>query len=387
MRRTQIVATIGPASWKSATLREMIPAGMDVARLNMSHGDHETHERTIDLTREAAREVGRRVAILADLQGAKVRIGQITGGMDLVRGAMVRLAGDNARSGEIPVPGVSLAEAVQPGDRLLLDDGKIEVRALKVDARTGRITCEVVVAGRLTSHKGLTLPNAAGAANHGLSTKDFNDLVFAVQAGVDWVALSYLRAPEEVNLVREIVARLMRELAPAGAVPPRLMAKIETPQAVDCLDGIIAVSDGVMVARGDLGLEMDPEDVPLVQKMVIRKCNRAGVPVVTATEMLESMTNSPRPTRAEVSDVCNAILDGTDAVMLSGESATGLYPVESVRQMRRIIERVEAEERRPVFTSPELARHLWRNGRRWLEGWPYHVGAAPRLVPVEHRAG
>ncbi|HBY97873.1 MAG: pyruvate kinase [Ardenticatenaceae bacterium] len=386
MRRTQIVATIGPASWKSATLREMIAAGMDVARLNMSHGDHETHERTIDLTRKAAAEADQPVAIVADLQGAKVRIGEIPGGMELPRGATVKLAGGTPRSGEVPVPGVALGEAVQPGDRLLLDDGKIELRALKVDARTGRVTCEVVLGGRLTSHKGLTLPNAAGAANHGLSTKDFNDLVFAVQSGVDWVALSYLRAPDEVRLAREIVARLMRELAPAGAVSPRLMAKIETPQAVACLDGIIAASDGVMVARGDLGLEMDPEDVPLVQKMIIRKCNRAGVPVVTATEMLESMTASPRPTRAEVSDVCNAILDGTDAVMLSGESATGLYPVESVRQMRRIIERVEAEERRPVFTSPDLARHLWRSGRRWLEGWPYHVPVSPRLAPVEQPA-
>lgn len=387
MRRTQIVATIGPASWKSATLREMIAAGMDVARLNMSHGDHDTHERTIDLIREAAAEVDRPVAILADLQGAKVRIGEVPGGMKLARGATVKLGGVGGRPGAVPVPGVTLTEAVQPGDRLLLDDGKIELRALKVDGRTGRVTCEVVVGGRLTSYKGLTLPNAAGTAGHGLSTKDFNDLVFAVQAGVDWIALSYLRSADEVRLAREIVARLMRELAPAGAVPPRLMAKIETPQAVEALDGIIALSDGVMVARGDLGLEMDPEDVPLVQKMVICKCNRASVPVVTATEMLESMTTSPRPTRAEVSDVCNAILDGTDAVMLSGESATGLYPVEAVRQMRRIIERVEAEERRPVFTSPELARQLWRNRPRWLDGWPYHMPMAPRLVPVEQPAG
>lgn len=366
--RTRIVATIGPASWSAETLRAMMLAGMDVARLNMSHGDHATHRRIARTVRQVADELGVPVALLVDLQGAKLRIGDVGSGLLLEPGEQVRLlAGARAAGGdrEIPVPGAVLE--LQPGDTVLLDDGKIELVVEHVEP-PHLVECRVVVGGKLTSFKGLNLPTGGrgrnGSRAGGLTTKDERDIRLAVELEADWIALSYVRHPNEIYAARALVSELHQ-----GPEQPRLMAKIETPEAVEHIEAIIAAADGIMVARGDLGLEMPAEEVPLIQKMVIRKCNRAGKPVVTATQMLESMCVHPRPTRAEVSDVVNAILDGTDAVMLSAETATGLYPVEAVQTMRRIIERVEAEQRMPVFTEPEGAHLLWRASHRRLGAW------------------
>lgn len=353
MRRTQIIATIGPASQSLGVLRRLIEAGMDVARLNLSHGDQAYHARTIDNVRQAASDVGRPVAILADLQGAKLRIGDLDGqGVPLEVGDTVRLSTrrDHAPD-QIPVPFQGLPEAVLPGDCVLIDDGLLELQV--IETFPDAVECLVMVGGVLQSNKGLNLPQAS-LDIPAITPKDRRDLRFVVQQQVDWVALSYVRSAREVQQLKVLIHR-----DAAGGPRPQVMAKIETPEAVMGLDSVVAASDGVMVARGDLGLEMPPEEVPLIQKMIIRTCNEAGVPVVTATQMLDSMTRSPRPTRAEVSDVTNAILDGTDAVMLSGETASGQYPVEAVETMARIVERVTAEQQDPVFTRP---RPTSRNG-------------------------
>lgn len=365
MRRTQIVATIGPASQSLEVLCPMIEAGMDVARLNMSHGDQAYHARCIANVRQAAAKVGRPVAILVDLQGAKLRVGELANGsMLLTQGQTVTLSTRrDAAPDEVPVPFPGLPEAVLPGDRVLIDDGMLELQVLETTA--DGVRCLVMVGGELKSHKGINLPQAS-LDIPAITPKDRRDLRFAVEQGADWVALSYVRSAQEVQRLRAMILR-----DAAGGHRPKVMAKIETPEAVVDLNSIVAVADGVMVARGDLGLEMAPEEVPLVQKMIIRACNRAGVFVVTATQMLDSMTHSPRPTRAEVSDVTNAILDGTDAVMLSAETATGRYPVEAVQTMARIIQRVEAEQEAPVFSDAALNH---RNGEmpdrdRWFAGW------------------
>lgn len=365
MRRTQIVATIGPTSQSVEILRQLIEAGMDVARLNMSHGDRAYHARTIENVRQAAEDAGRPVTILADLQGAKLRVGSLAvEGMKLSQGQTVTLSTrPDPAPDAIPVPFPGLPEAVLPGDRVLIDDGLLELQVL--ETTTDAVRCLVMVGGLLRSHKGINLPQAS-LDIPAITPKDRRDLRFAVEQQVDWVALSYVRSAQEVQRLKAMILR-----DAAGGPRPRVMAKIETPEAVVDINGIIAVADGVMVARGDLGLEMVPEEVPLVQKMIISACNRAGVPVVTATQMLDSMTRSPRPTRAEVSDVTNAILDGTDAVMLSAETATGQYPVEAVQTMARIIQRVEAEQEAPVFADA-VPNH--RNGEapdrdRWLAGW------------------
>lgn len=346
MQPVQIIATIGPASQSLEVLCRLIEAGMDVARLNLSHGDQAYHAQTIENVRQAASDVGRPVAILADLQGAKLRIGTLNGdGVLLEVGDTVRLSTRRDHApGEIPVPFQGLPEAVLVGDRVLIDDGLLELQV--VETFPDAVECLVMVGGVLHSNKGVNLPQASLDVP-AITPKDRRDLRFVVQQGVDWVALSYVRSAGEVRRLKALIHR-----DAAGGPRPRVMAKIETPEAVVDLDAVVAASDGVMVARGDLGLEMPPEEVPLIQKMIIRACNEAGVPVVTATQMLDSMTHSPRPTRAEVSDVTNAILDGTDAVMLSGETATGEYPVQAVETLTRIIERVAAEERAPVFSRP-----------------------------------
>ncbi|WP_054493902.1 pyruvate kinase [Ardenticatena maritima] len=362
-RKTQIIATIGPACWTHETLRRMVAAGMDVARLNFSHGTHETHAEMAARVRAAAEAEGRRVLLLADLQGAKVRIGDVGRGLDLQPGqAVVLSAHADHVPCDIPVPGVSLD--VAPGDTLLLDDGLI---ALTVEACDDeRVVCRVRTGGHLTSHKGLTLPPGRQHQHaSALSAKDLRDMAFAVSLGVEWVAVSFVRSASDIEQARAALTTVCQ-----GRATPRLMAKIETREAVEHLDDIIAAADGVMVARGDLGLELPPEEVPLVQKRIIRRCNRAGKPVVTATQMLASMEHHPRPTRAEVSDVANAVMDGTTAVMLSGETATGCYPVEAVAMMRTIIERVERELDTPITTSPGVLRHLLKETR---DPMPYSV--------------
>jgi pyruvate kinase len=336
MRRTKIVCTIGPASESAERLQQLIEAGMDVARLNLSHADQAWHGAIVARIREVSAAVGRPVGILWDLSGPKLRVGQMPeGGIVLVPGEEVVLTARPivGHGQEIPVQYSHLPEHVRPGERILMDDGLLEVQV--IEATDVDIHCRVITGGILLSNKGMNLPHAS-LAIPAITPKDRDDLRFGLALGVDWVALSFVRTAQEVHELKALIA----EAAP-GALPTPVISKIEKPEALQNIDGIIEASDGIMVARGDLGIETAPEAVPIMQKQIIEKCNTAGKPVVTATQMLESMVRNPRPTRAEASDVANAILDGTDAVMLSGETAAGQYPVESVRVMVRIAEHAE----------------------------------------------
>ncbi len=333
--RTRIVCTLGPASDSEDTIRALLRAGMDVARLNFSHGDHAGHAARIERVRRIAQEQGSVVAILGDLQGPKIRVGEITNdGVLLQAGQTLTLTAQpvTGTADRVHVDFPQLAESVRVGNRILLDDGLIELQV--VSAAGAEVVTRIVTGGTLKPHKGVNLPGVALKIS-ALTDKDRADLEFAVGQGVDYIALSFVRRPEDV-------VELKRLLAARGALIP-VIAKIEKPEAIAQIDAIIAAGDGVMVARGDLGVEAPPEQVPLYQKTIIRKANAAGKPVITATQMLESMIGNPRPTRAEASDVANAILDGTDAVMLSAETATGRYPVEAVETMARIAQVMEAD--------------------------------------------
>jgi pyruvate kinase len=352
MHRTKIVCTIGPASRGPEMLRRLVEAGMDVARLNLSHGSQAEHAENVERIRAAAEEADRPVAIMADLQGPKLRVGEMAeGGVRLEPGDRATfVTGDVVgRSPDaLPVQNERFAHLVSPGDRVLLDDGLIEMRVESVEG--DEVHCRVVVGGRLQSNKGINLPGVS-VDLPSLTDKDRDDLARALEWGVDWVALSFVRAAEDVNELRALIEELS-----GSQNPPPVMAKIEKPQALAHIDAIIEAVDAVMVARGDLGIEIPAEEVPLAQKRLIAKSNRAGIPVVTATQMLESMIRQPRPTRAEASDVANAILDGTDALMLSGETSIGAYPVEAVRTMARIACEVEAhvpEKPQPFRPSKE----------------------------------
>ena len=359
MLKTKIVCTIGPSSREPAILREIILAGMNVARLNFSHGDQEFHGENIRRIHQLAADLGRPVSILVDLQGPKLRVGELPEeGILLEHGRTAVLTSDpivgsmdDQGIAHIPLQYASLPQEVSTGDRILIDDGLIELRV--VETAVSSISCTIIVGGLLQSNKGLNLPNAS-LAIPAITDKDWRDLEFALAAGADWIALSFVRSADEVHLLKKRIAELSEFGRPAA-----VMAKIEKPEAVDAIDGIIAEADGIMVARGDLGIETAPEQVPMVQKMIIAKCNAAGIPVVTATQMLDSMIRNPRPTRAEASDVANAILDGTDAVMLSGETAAGLYPVEAVKTMGKIIAEVECSRNlsweRPSYTKRPVA--------------------------------
>jgi pyruvate kinase len=330
--RTRIVCTLGPATDSDDMVRGMIRNGMDVARLNFSHGDHPTHAARIERVSRIAKEEGAVVAILGDLQGPKLRVGEIAGGPILKTGATFTLTTRHV-PGDATVVSVDfsdLPDSVHPGDRILLNDGMIELRVASVD-KTDVVT-EVVNGGELSSHKGINLPGIPLNIS-ALTDKDRTDLEFAIQQRDDYVALSFVRRAEDVM-------ELKRLMAARGVTIP-VIAKIEKPEAIQQIDSILSISDGVMVARGDLGVEAPPEKVPIFQKMIIRKANVAGKPVITATQMLESMISNPRPTRAEASDVANAILDGTDAVMLSGETAVGNYPLQAVEMMARIAHEAE----------------------------------------------
>jgi pyruvate kinase len=353
MRKAKIVCTIGPASDSPTLLDQLIESGMDAARLNFSHGTHESHARAVKAIREAAERRCVAVAIIQDLQGPRIRVGEVDqGGLDLVAGRTVRLMTTLLRSGgqlgaqsrapsgmlEIPVTYQYLVRDVQPGARILIDDGLIELIADRIIG--GVVECGVVTGGRLTSRKGMNLPDTRISAPT-LTDKDRDDLRFGIAQGVDYVALSFVRGPDDVVAAKKLVADW------GGDVP--VIAKIERPEAVECLDAILDQADGVMVARGDLGVEMGPEAVPLLQKRIIAEANRRRRLVITATQMLESMTHQTRPTRAEASDVANAVFDGTDAVMLSAETAIGQHPVETVRVMNRIIRAAE-EGTRSCYT-------------------------------------
>ncbi len=337
MRRAKIVATLGPASCDPDVLEKILGLGVDVARLNFSHGRHEEHAQSLDRIRAASRHLGKAVAVLQDLQGPKIRTGPLRAGKAGVRlepGAEIVITTEGEIPGDermISTTYPHLAEDVRPGDRLLVDDGLIELRVLSTDGV--RVRAEVVEGGILGEHKGINLPGVALRAET-LSEKDRQDIAFGISHGVDYVALSFVRTPADL-------ARCRDEMERAGRVVP-VIAKIEKPEALEQIDAIIAAADGVMVARGDLGVEILPERVPILQKEICRKANAVGKPVIIATQMLNSMIEHARPTRAEASDVANAIWDGADAVMLSGETASGKHPVLAVQMMDRIVREAEA---------------------------------------------
>ncbi len=336
-RRTKIVATIGPATSSPEVLRNLIEAGATTLRLNFSHGTHEDHQRSIRLIRQLSFELNQPVGILQDLQGPKIRLGRFeSGSIALSRGDRFILTSDRV-PGTQEISSVTyepLADEVPAGATILLDDGKLEMLVEKVDRQARQLHCQVVVGGKLSNNKGVNFPGVYLSIK-ALTEKDRKDLLFGLDQGVDWVALSFVRNPQDVLEIKEIIAN-------AGKQVP-VIVKIEKHEAIEQIEAILSLSDGVMVARGDLGVELPAEDVPILQKRLIVTANQLGIPVITATQMLDSMVNSPRPTRAEVSDVANAILDGTDAVMLSNETAIGKYPVEAVATMARIALRIERE--------------------------------------------
>ena len=347
MLRTKIVCTLGPASHSPEMLRQMMRSGMDVARLNFSHGDADYHSQNIAMVRAVSEELGRPVAILADLQGPKLRVGKMEGdGVLLIENELITLTTRPVlgHAQEIPVQYADLPRLVKPNEPILIDDGLLELVVLA--SSDTDIQCRVVTGGLLESNKGMNLPHAhTGIA--AITEKDKIDLEFALQHQADWIALSFVRSADDVLALKALI----QEQRCFGQIVP-VIAKIEKPEAVNDIDAIIAASDGIMVARGDLGIEASPEEVPLMQKLIVHKCNLAGVPVITATQMLDSMIRNPRPTRAEASDVANAILDGSDVIMLSGETAMGKYPLESLRTMVKIAERAEAGIRRTDRSAP-----------------------------------
>ncbi len=334
-RRTKIVATVGPASSDQAGLLTLMEAGADIFRLNFSHGNHADLSAIVATIRELSRQRRQAVAILGDLQGPKIRTGRMRDGQLLLTAGervIITTTDQLGADGIIPTVYRELPRDVRPGDRILMDDGLLELAVVEVAGED--VHCRVVVGGTLKDRKGINLPGVAVSAP-ALTDKDLVDLQFCIEQGLDFVALSFVRSADDVICLKEILHRNKAEL--------KVIAKIEKPEGVDNFEEILAVADGIMVARGDLGVEINPERVPLIQKRIIRLCNRAGKPVITATQMLESMIGSPRPTRAETSDVANAILDGTDAVMLSAETASGRYPGEAVTMMVRIAHDVEAD--------------------------------------------
>ena len=338
-RKAKIVATIGPASQSEECIEKLISVGMDVARMNFSHGTHEEHAERIALIRRVSERLGVYVGILQDLQGPKIRVGELAEPMQLSDGETVILYATGTRApgnGEkkIPVDFRQLFDSVRTSDRLLLDDGRLALEVVAVRDRNA-LTAKVINGGPLTSHKGINLPGIR-LRIAGFTEKDEADLAFGISQSVDAVAISFVRTAEDVKKVRYAMERFSN-----GKRLPLLIAKLEKPEALENLDAILDVVDGVMVARGDLGVELPPERVPVQQKLIIRTANRQAKLVITATQMLESMITNPLPTRAEASDVANAIFDGTDAVMLSAETASGKYPVESIQMMDRIAREAE----------------------------------------------
>ena len=336
MQRTKIVCTIGPATNTREKMRALMQAGMDVARVNFSHGDQATHRETIARLRDVASQERCLIGIIADLQGPKLRVGDIENEpLELQEGELVTLsaAAQSGPENEIPVPHPDLLRDLHAGQTILLDDGTL---ALTVERHVsaGRLAARVITGGMLTSHKGINVPGAR-LSFATLTEKDKNDAAFALEQGVDYFALSFVRRAADVRELRHY-------LETQGAEAPSIIAKIEKPEALSDFEAILDCADGIMVARGDLGVETPAEEVPFHQKNLIHRCNQVGKPVITATQMLQSMMEHPRPTRAEASDIANAILDGTDAVMLSGETAVGKYPVKSTETMAAICENAEA---------------------------------------------
>jgi len=348
-RRAKIVATLGPASKTESVFRELVRAGLDVARLNFSHGTHPEKLELIQMVRKVAKEEGKTICILGDLQGPKIRTGKLQD-----RKPIHLVTGQRLNITPRDIPGTietistvfpTLAENLEPGSRLLLSDGLIELRTVAVHGED--VECEVLNGGTLGEFKGINLPGIPVKVPS-LTEKDEVDLVFCMESKVDAIALSFVRTAEDVTVVKEKIAQHGGDVW--------IIAKLEKPQAIDNLDSILAVADGVMVARGDLGVEVPPEKVPAMQKLIIRRAAEYRKPVITATQMLESMVENPRPTRAEASDVANAVYDGSDAVMLSAESAAGKYPVEAVRMMARIVCETEEQLHLTPLASPHSSR-------------------------------
>ncbi|NLU82989.1 pyruvate kinase [Rhodococcus sp. HNM0569] len=349
-RRTKIVCTLGPATATGDRIRELVDSGMDVARLNFSHGEHKDHEENYTRVRAASDAAGKAVGILADLQGPKIRLGRfVEGKTTWAAGEVVRITTDDVEGthDRVSTTYQHLAQDASPGDRLLVDDGKVGLVVTEIEGND--VVCRVTEGGPVSNNKGLSLPGM-NVSVPALSEKDLVDLEFALRLGVDFIALSFVRSPADVELVHEVMDRVDRR------VP--IIAKLEKPEAVDNLEAIVLAFDAVMVARGDLGVELPLEQVPLVQKRAIQIARENAKPVIVATQMLESMIENSRPTRAEASDVANAVLDGADAVMLSGETSVGKYPMETVRTMARIVEAVETDSTRvpPLTHVPRTKR-------------------------------
>ncbi len=336
-RRTKIVATIGPATQSEEIITDLIKAGVTTFRLNFSHGDHKDHQERIKTIRKVSEKLDLDIGILQDLQGPKIRLGRFKDGpVKVKKGDKFSLTSNEVECTKsiANVTYNKLAQEVTTGKRILLDDGKIEMIVEKVDVGNNILECKVTVGGVLSNNKGVNFPDVQLSVK-ALTDKDIEDLEFGLTAGVDWIALSFVRNPSDINEIKNLINKN------GHSIP--VVAKIEKFEAIDQIDSILPLCDGVMVARGDLGVEMPAEEVPLLQKELIRKANTLGIPIITATQMLDSMASNPRPTRAEVSDVANAILDGTDAVMLSNETAVGDYPVEAVETMATIARRIERD--------------------------------------------
>jgi pyruvate kinase len=350
MRKTKIVCTIGPASESLENTKKLIQAGMNVARLNFSHGDYEEHGNRIKTIRQASKELGKTVAILLDTKGPEIRLGKLKEEpIELVQGETITLTTEEILGdiNRIPVTYKELPNDVRVGSTILIDDGLIGLTVLEIQGT--EIKCRIVNSGQIKSKKGVNVPGVA-ISMPGITEKDASDIRFGIEQNVDFIAASFVRRASDVLEIRELLER-------HGGSHIQIISKIENQQGVDNLDEILEVSDGLMVARGDLGVEIPAEEVPLVQKRMIEKCNRAGKPVITATQMLDSMQRNPRPTRAEASDVANAIFDGTDAIMLSGETAAGKYPMESVQTMAAIAVRAESALRyREIFQKQAQAQ-------------------------------
>ncbi|RED96644.1 pyruvate kinase [Marinoscillum furvescens] len=334
-KKTKIVATIGPASRNKETLRELIKAGANVFRLNFSHGSHEDHQSTIQMVRELNEELGANVALLQDLQGPKIRVGKVENdGVPIAPGQPLIITTEEmlGTSEKVSTVYEGIVNDVKPGDTILIDDGNIELKTIKVDGNN--VHTEVVHGELLKSRKGINLPNSNVSAPS-MTEKDIEDLEFAFQFDLEWVALSFVRKASDIIDIKERIKK--------AGINTKVIAKIEKPEAITNLDEIIEQTDGLMVARGDLGVEVPSENVPLLQKRMVKKCNEAGKPVIIATQMMESMIENPRPTRAETNDVANAVFDGADALMLSAESASGKFPVQAVQQMAKTIVAIESE--------------------------------------------
>ena len=346
-RRTKIVATIGPATESPERLKELIEAGATTFRLNFSHGDHSEHAARIATIRQVSADLGKHIGILQDLQGPKIRLGRFADGpITLGKGDSFSLTSRAVACNQqiATVTYDKLADEVTAGSRILLDDGRVEMKVERVDQPEQTLHCTVSVGGVLSNNKGVNFPDVQLSVR-ALTDKDKTDLAFGLSQGVDWVALSFVRNPSDMEEIRDLIRQ-------HGHTTP-VVAKIEKFEAIDQIDAILPLCDGVMVARGDLGVEMPAEEVPLLQKELIQKANSLGIPIITATQMLDSMASSPRPTRAEVSDVANAILDGTDAVMLSNETAVGDFPVEAVETMATIARRIEKD-----YPQRQIDSHL-----------------------------